>query len=188
MASFERRPPLGARRRRFVLERPVEEPDGFGGVLRRFVPGPSSGVRSRPSAPSSARGGGEPTASSPIASSCEPAPACRPPCASAPGRAASRSAASPIPTNAGAILSARSRNCRPRSPHERSESPSGLPRGRAHRFAADAALKALLGGSVRLYDEPRVEPCRSTRCSANLRFGTTPSMGPGVIATGTRWR
>ncbi|MFC6789491.1 head-tail adaptor protein [Methylobacterium komagatae] len=40
MASFDRRPPLGARRRRFVLERPVEEPDGFGGVLRRFVPGP----------------------------------------------------------------------------------------------------------------------------------------------------
>ncbi|MGU3666409.1 head-tail adaptor protein [Methylobacterium sp. A49B] len=34
------RPPLGARRRRFVLERPVEEPDGFGGVLRRYVAGP----------------------------------------------------------------------------------------------------------------------------------------------------
>jgi head-tail adaptor len=34
------RPPLGARRRRFVLERPLEEPDGFGGVLRRYVAGP----------------------------------------------------------------------------------------------------------------------------------------------------
>ncbi|MDR7039420.1 head-tail adaptor [Methylobacterium sp. BE186] len=34
------RPALGARRRRFVLERPVEDPDGFGGVLRRYVSGP----------------------------------------------------------------------------------------------------------------------------------------------------
>lgn len=33
-------PALGARRRRFVLEMPVEEPDGFGGVLRRYVAGP----------------------------------------------------------------------------------------------------------------------------------------------------
>lgn len=32
--------PLGARRRRLVLERPVDEPDGFGGRLRRFVAGP----------------------------------------------------------------------------------------------------------------------------------------------------
>ncbi|KAB1072824.1 head-tail adaptor protein [Methylobacterium planeticum] len=35
-----RRPSLGARRRRFVLETPVEEPDGFGGVIRRYVAGP----------------------------------------------------------------------------------------------------------------------------------------------------
>ncbi|MDB5645189.1 head-tail adaptor protein [Methylobacterium sp.] len=34
------RAPIGARRRRFVLERPLEEPDGFGGVLRRYVAGP----------------------------------------------------------------------------------------------------------------------------------------------------
>ncbi|MBX9934435.1 MAG: head-tail adaptor protein [Methylobacterium sp.] len=34
------RPPIGARRRRFVLEHPLEEPDGFGGVLRRYVAGP----------------------------------------------------------------------------------------------------------------------------------------------------
>lgn len=33
-------PPIGARRRRFVLERPIEEPDGFGGVVRRYVAGP----------------------------------------------------------------------------------------------------------------------------------------------------
>ncbi|KQP94701.1 head-tail adaptor protein [Methylobacterium sp. Leaf113] len=32
--------PIGARRRRFVLERPLEEPDGFGGVVRRYVAGP----------------------------------------------------------------------------------------------------------------------------------------------------
>ena len=40
MATTPRRPPLGARRRRFVLELPLEEPDGFGGVLRRYVAGP----------------------------------------------------------------------------------------------------------------------------------------------------
>lgn len=32
--------PIGARRRRFVLERPLDEPDGFGGRLRRYVAGP----------------------------------------------------------------------------------------------------------------------------------------------------
>ena len=32
--------PIGARRRRFVLERPIEESDGFGGTLRRYVAGP----------------------------------------------------------------------------------------------------------------------------------------------------
>ncbi|MGH1588168.1 head-tail adaptor protein [Methylobacterium phyllosphaerae] len=40
MAPPSQHPPLGARRRRFVLERPLEEPDGFGGVLRRYVAGP----------------------------------------------------------------------------------------------------------------------------------------------------
>ena len=34
------RRPLGARRRRLVLEMPVDEPDGFGGRLRRYVAGP----------------------------------------------------------------------------------------------------------------------------------------------------
>ncbi|MGU3361111.1 phage head closure protein [Methylobacterium sp. M6A4_1b] len=34
------RAPIGARRRRFVLERPLETPDGFGGVVRRFEAGP----------------------------------------------------------------------------------------------------------------------------------------------------
>lgn len=33
-------PPIGARRRRFVLERPVDDPDGFGGAVRRYVAGP----------------------------------------------------------------------------------------------------------------------------------------------------
>ncbi|HEX2552070.1 MAG TPA: phage head closure protein [Microvirga sp.] len=32
--------PIGARSRRFVLEVPQESPDGFGGVVRRFAPGP----------------------------------------------------------------------------------------------------------------------------------------------------
>lgn len=32
--------PIGARRRRFVLETPLDEPDGFGGHLRRYVAGP----------------------------------------------------------------------------------------------------------------------------------------------------
>ena len=40
MANTVPRPPIGARRRRFVLELPIEEPDGFGGTLRRFVAGP----------------------------------------------------------------------------------------------------------------------------------------------------
>ena len=55
MASLPRHPPLGTRRRRFVLERPLEVPDGFGGVLRRYVAGPvlwgalaPSGVVDRP--------------------------------------------------------------------------------------------------------------------------------------------
>ncbi|HEY8565722.1 MAG TPA: head-tail adaptor protein [Beijerinckiaceae bacterium] len=32
--------PAGARRRRFVLELPVASPDGFGGTLTSYVPGP----------------------------------------------------------------------------------------------------------------------------------------------------
>jgi head-tail adaptor len=32
--------PIGARRRRFVLETPLDTPDGFGGSLRRWVAGP----------------------------------------------------------------------------------------------------------------------------------------------------
>jgi SPP1 family predicted phage head-tail adaptor len=32
--------PIGARGRRFVLEVPREVPDGFGGVVRSFAPGP----------------------------------------------------------------------------------------------------------------------------------------------------
>jgi SPP1 family predicted phage head-tail adaptor len=32
--------PIGARARRFVLELPQENPDGFGGVIRTFAPGP----------------------------------------------------------------------------------------------------------------------------------------------------
>ncbi|GJD29101.1 hypothetical protein PMNALOAF_0333 [Methylobacterium adhaesivum] len=40
MPDANPRVPIGARRRRFVLERPTEEPDGFGGTIRRFVPGP----------------------------------------------------------------------------------------------------------------------------------------------------
>lgn len=32
--------PIGARRRRFVLELPLESPDGFGGVIRSYAAGP----------------------------------------------------------------------------------------------------------------------------------------------------
>jgi SPP1 family predicted phage head-tail adaptor len=32
--------PIGARARRFVLELPLERPDGFGGVIRSYAPGP----------------------------------------------------------------------------------------------------------------------------------------------------
>jgi len=31
---------IGARARRFVLELPLERPDGFGGTIRSFAPGP----------------------------------------------------------------------------------------------------------------------------------------------------
>jgi len=31
---------IGARARRFVLELPLEQPDGFGGVIRTYAPGP----------------------------------------------------------------------------------------------------------------------------------------------------
>jgi len=34
------RSPIAARRRRFVLETPLESPDGFGGVVRAFAAGP----------------------------------------------------------------------------------------------------------------------------------------------------
>ena len=32
--------PIGARARRFVLELPLEHPDGFGGVIPSYAPGP----------------------------------------------------------------------------------------------------------------------------------------------------
>ena len=32
--------PIGALSRRFVLELPLERPDGFGGVIRSYAPGP----------------------------------------------------------------------------------------------------------------------------------------------------
>ena len=34
------RPPIGERGRRFTLELPQEAPDGFGGVIRSWQPGP----------------------------------------------------------------------------------------------------------------------------------------------------
>lgn len=37
---MSRRPPIGARGRRFTIELPQEAPDGFGGVLRSWQPGP----------------------------------------------------------------------------------------------------------------------------------------------------
>ena len=38
--SMTPRPTLGARARRFVLELPLDSPDGFGGVIRRYAAGP----------------------------------------------------------------------------------------------------------------------------------------------------
>ena len=35
-----KRTSIGARGRRFVLELPLESPEGFGGVIRSFAPGP----------------------------------------------------------------------------------------------------------------------------------------------------
>lgn len=36
----DRRITIGARKRRFVLDLPIETPDGFGGVVRTWQPGP----------------------------------------------------------------------------------------------------------------------------------------------------
>jgi SPP1 family predicted phage head-tail adaptor len=39
-ATRPRRPSIGARSRRFVIEVPLESPDGFGGVIRTYAAGP----------------------------------------------------------------------------------------------------------------------------------------------------
>ena len=39
-AQAMKTPPIGARRRRFVLEVPLDSPDGFGGILRSYAAGP----------------------------------------------------------------------------------------------------------------------------------------------------
>ena len=58
MSQSPIRVPIGARRRRFVLERPLEAPDGFGGVVRRYVPGPLLwGALETLGAPDRVRGG-----------------------------------------------------------------------------------------------------------------------------------
>ena len=38
---------IGARARRFMLELPLEQPDGFGGVIRTYAPGPAALGRHR---------------------------------------------------------------------------------------------------------------------------------------------
>ena len=40
MSASEKPAPIGARGRRFVLELPLESPDGFGGVIRTYAAGP----------------------------------------------------------------------------------------------------------------------------------------------------
>jgi head-tail adaptor len=39
-ASTARKVPIGARARRFVVEVPLETPDGFGGAIRTYAAGP----------------------------------------------------------------------------------------------------------------------------------------------------
>lgn len=55
------RPTIGARRRHFVLQRPLETPDGFGGVVRAYAPGPElwGAIEALPGR--RPRGPGEPT-------------------------------------------------------------------------------------------------------------------------------
>ena len=40
MSASAKPTPIGARGRRFVLELPLESPDGFGGVIRTYAAGP----------------------------------------------------------------------------------------------------------------------------------------------------
>jgi SPP1 family predicted phage head-tail adaptor len=40
MSSLHKAGSIGARGRRFVLEMPLESPDGFGGVIRTYAAGP----------------------------------------------------------------------------------------------------------------------------------------------------
>ncbi len=54
------------------------------------------------------------------------------------------------------------------------------------RFAADAALAALLGGRVRLYDEPPRGTLPVYACSATPRSRTIPSTAPSATGTATR--
>lgn len=103
-------PPIGARRRRYVLERFVDDPDGFGGHLRRFVAGPllwgtldSTGHAER------TRGGRSDAVATHrirIAYRADVTPAMR--LTSGPRRFAIRAAETP--TGAGATSSARSRS------------------------------------------------------------------------------
>jgi head-tail adaptor len=53
--------PIGARSRLFVLETPVESPDGFGGTLRAYVPGPGLWGAIEVLNPRRARRDGEPS-------------------------------------------------------------------------------------------------------------------------------
>ena len=97
--------PIGARRRRFVLERPVETPDGFGGVLRRYVAGPLLWGAIEPlGAVERLRGGRAEAVATHRVRLALRRRRSRRRCASPPARAASRSARPAIRTGAGRDL------------------------------------------------------------------------------------
>ncbi len=169
------RPTLGARARRFVLELPLESPDGFGGVVRSYAAGPQlwgaiemlqGEERVRADRPEQAV-----THRVTVRYREGVTPAMRLTC----GLRRFRIKARPIRTGGGATSSAWSRRSRHDEPHDKPD--PGPARRHSGACPSDAALAALMGGTVRLYDEPprAAEPVYAVFGDAAARDWSTGS-------------
>jgi len=140
---------IGARGRRFVLELPLESPDGFGGVVRTYAAGAAGvgrdrdaeGRRARPRRPP--RAGGH-------ASRHHALPRRR--------HRGEAAYARPAPIRDPRCRRSRRRAPPPRLPRRGDLGMSGpilaLRAAILARLSADAELAALMGGALRLHDEP----------------------------------